>query len=168
MLTEEGRVACAHAYRAVVNEPLLDDDDDQSIRPHRGAPFPVRNLRRKSLCVPALHWHLEQAAMSLQPSYAGQTKGPSRRPRLGAERFFLDVSLSRKRQFSVSVFLPRYVAYGSRLCENALGDALGLAFSTAAAVKQRVEFLGEGPAPYAFIAAISGPAPRILIARFRL
>lgn len=56
----------------------------------------------------------------------------------------------------------------SRLCENALEEAAGLAVSAAAVVTQHVEFLGEGPAPYAFIAAISGPAPRILIARFRL
>lgn len=55
-----------------------------------------------------------------------------------------------------------------RPCENALDEVAGSAESAAAAVTQRVEFLGEGPAPYAFIAAISGPAPRILIARFRL
>jgi hypothetical protein len=51
--------------------------------------------------------------MSLQPSYAGRAKVRSRRPRRGSERFFLDVSLSRKRQLSGSVFLPRYVAYGA-------------------------------------------------------
>ncbi len=60
------------------------------------------------------------------------------------------------------------VCFLSRLCENALVEALGSAWSTSAAVTQRVETSGEGHAPYAFIAAVSGPAPRILIARFRL
>jgi hypothetical protein len=54
------------------------------------------------------------------------------------------------------------------LCENALDEASGSAVSAAAAVTQQVEFLGEGPAPYAFIAAIRVPAPRILIVRFKL
>jgi dissimilatory sulfite reductase (desulfoviridin) alpha/beta subunit len=60
------------------------------------------------------------------------------------------------------------VCLGSRPCENALVEASGSAVSAAAAITQRVEFSGEGPAPYAFIAAISGPVPRILMARFRL
>jgi hypothetical protein len=83
-------------------------------------------------------------------------------PARGAPRFIRD------RQLRGAEFKAAYVADGSRLCENALEEAAGLAVSAAAVVTQHVEFLGEGPAPYAFIAAISGPAPRILIARFRL
>lgn len=77
-----------------------------------------------------------------------------------------DSSISR-RPTDVEIGIS-YVAKGSRPCENAPDEASGSAVSAAAAITQRVEFSGEGPAPYAFIAAISGPAPRILIARFRL
>jgi hypothetical protein len=51
------------------------------------------------------------------------------------------------------------VCFGPRLCQNARDEASGSAVSAAAAVTSRVEFLGEGPAPYAFMADISGPVP---------
>lgn len=65
--------------------------------------------------------------------------------------------------------LPR-ASGGSRLrlCENAQGEASEASVSAVAAIIQRVAFPDEEPAPHAFIAAISGLAPRILIVRFSL